>query len=344
MNKSSNIIIVIFALALIAAYSIYQPFILPMVVATLLVMATFNLTQYFAEKFGSAKLSTFVMVLLLILLILAPIAYAATIGVEYVTHIDKESIGMTVAKAKLLIADIPYLDKWLGEYLQTDKIATYLKLGSVYATKMGSVGLGFLKNLILVIIFYAVINYYSDRFFKLLKSLVPVSRSASTQVFNEISSTMEVVFYSIIVTAIFEGMLFGFFVSYFGFNGLLFGVMYGFASLVPIVGGALLWIPLSLYAWSSISSGVAITIVVYSIVIISIVADTFIKPMIIKIIKEELLKHSQGIDELIIFFSILAGMTSYGFWGAIIGPAITTFLIAISKIYIAQNRDMVEGV
>ena len=330
--------IALFLLVLLAAYSIYAPFVLPIVVASLLVMATFNLNKYFAEKFNSSKLSTLVMVLLLITLILSPIVYVATVGVEYVSAIDKDSISATVAKAKILVSDIPYLDKWLGEYLQTDKIATYLKLGSVYATKMGSVGLGFLKNVILVIVFYAAISYYSDRFFAILKSLVPVSEVDSTQVFDEISSTMEVVFYSIIITAIFEGLLFGFFVSYFGFNGLLFGVMYGFASLIPVVGGALLWIPISLYAWSSISYGVAIAIVIYSIVIISIVADTFVKPIIIKIIKDDLLKSSQVIDELVIFFSILAGMTSYGFWGAIIGPAITTLLVAVSKIYIEHNR------
>jgi predicted PurR-regulated permease PerM len=27
-------------------------------------------------------------------------------------------------------------------------------------------------------------------------------------------------------------------------------------------------------------------------------------------------------------------MSSYGFWGMILGPAITSFLIAISKVYI----------
>jgi len=37
---------------------------------------------------------------------------------------------------------------------------------------------------------------------------------------------------------------------------------------------------------------------------------------------------------MLIFFSILAGMSSYGFWGMILGPAITSFLIAISKVYI----------
>ena len=330
---------ILFVLALLAAYSVYAPFLLPITIAALMVMATFNLTHYFVQKFRSSKLATLIMVMLMIMLILAPIVYAATSGVGYLSQIDQEVIRLIIIKAKELVKDIPYLNEWSNTYLKVEKIAPYLKDISLYITKMGSVGLGFLKDVVLVIIFYAVINYYSDKFFALLKSLIPVSKEKSTQMLNEVSSTMEVVFYSIIVTAIFEGLLFGFFVSYFGFNGLLFGVLYGFASLIPIIGGAILWIPLSLFAWSEISSNVAIAIALYSVIMISIIADTFIKPIIIRVIKKDLLHNSTSIGELIIFFSILAGMTSYGFWGAIIGPAITTFLFATSKIYIEYNQE-----
>ena len=122
--------------------------------------------------------------------------------------------------------------------------------------------------------------------------------------------------------------------SFFGFDGLLLGIIYGFASLIPIVGGAIVWIPVSLFAWSSINANAGIFVAVYSVVIISVIADTFVKPIIIKYIKDNVLKSSVKINELLIFFSILAGMSSYGFWGMILGPAITSFLIAISRIYI----------
>jgi len=338
LHKNSPIVLILFALALLAAYSIYQPFLLPIIVAALMVMATFNLTHYFVQRFHSSKLATLMMVILLVMLILAPIVYAATSGVGYLSNLDQETIRLIVAKAKELVKGIPYLSSWAEEYLKAEEITPYLKDISLYLTKWGSVGLGFLKDVVLVIVFYAVVNYYSDKFFDLLKALIPVSKAKSTQMLNEVSSTMEVVFYSIIVTAIFEGLLFGFFISYFGFNGLLFGVLYGFASLIPIVGGALLWVPISLFAWSEISSNAAIVIALYAVVMISIVADTFIKPIIIKVIKEDLLHNSTSIGEMIIFFSILAGMTSYGFWGAIIGPAITTFLFTTSKIYIEYNQ------
>jgi len=75
------------------------------------------------------------------------------------------------------------------------------------------------------------------------------------------------------------------------------------------------------------------------VVVISIIADTFIKPIIIKLIKEKFLKKDVAINELLIFFSIFAGMGSYGFWGIILGPAVTSLLIAISKVYIEFYGD-----
>jgi len=96
-------------------------------------------------------------------------------------------------------------------------------------------------------------------------------------------------------------------------------------------------LPLSLYSWSEMGSQIAILIATYSIVVISIIADTFVKPIIIKMIKEQMLYHHTRINELVIFFSIVAGMSTYGFWGMILGPAITTFLFEATRIYIRYS-------
>ncbi len=339
MERTNGIIMILFAVAVWAAFSIYQPFLLSISVAALLVMATSNLTHYLVTKFHSNKLGTLAATILLFVLMVAPIIYIATTGVAYASRLDQATIHHIIAKIKGFTHDIPYISSWANEYLQGDKIAGYIKDGTLYVTKMGGAGLGFLKEVGLVITFYAIINYYSERFFALIQSLLPVSYARSEKMINEVASTMEVVFYSIVVTAVFEGLLFGIFVSYFGFNGLVFGVIYGFASLIPIVGGAIVWAPLSLYAWSEMSTQAALTIALYSIIIISIIADTFVKPIIIKVMKEDLLQNATSINEFVIFFSILAGMGSYGFWGMILGPAITTFLFATAKTYIEYNQS-----
>jgi predicted PurR-regulated permease PerM len=334
MNKKSLMITALFILAIMGAYSVYKPFILSMTVAVLLAMATFNLSEKLLSYTHSSKTSAIITTSLLSLLLFAPIVYLATVGVGYISQIDSAGIKDTINTLKMFIEEIPSLKKLSAQYLTDSKITSYIQQSTHYITAAGGAGLDFMKNMFFVVVFYFFINYYGDRFFNMILKLLPVSPIKGRRMMQEVAATMEVVFYSIIVTAIFEGILFGIIMSYFGFNGLLFGIIYGFASLIPIIGGLMVWVPVSLYAWTKIDSQTAIIIATYSVVVISIIADTFIKPIIIKVIKEDLLKGTVYINSLVIFFSILAGMSTYGFWGMILGPAITSFLIAITKVYL----------
>jgi len=338
LSKSNLMITVLFILAIIGAYSVYQPFILSVVVAMLLTMATFNLTKKLVEYTGSAHISAMISTILLMLLLFAPIVYLATVGVEYFLEIDSAGIKETTHALQAMMKDIPFVKNLSAQYLNDDKITFYIEESTSYLTVAGGAGLGFMKNMFFVVVFYFFINYYGNRFFDMILTLLPVSPVKGVKMMAEISNTMEIVFYSVIVTAIFEGVLFGIIMSYFGFNGLLFGVIYGFASLIPIIGGVVVWAPVSLYVWTKIDSQTALIIAGYSIIMISIIADTIIKPMIINVIKEDLLKSTIEINSIVIFFSIIAGMSTYGFWGMILGPAVTSFLIAITKVYLDYNE------
>jgi len=338
MNKTTLLITALFVLAIIGAYSVYQPFLLSITVAILLTMATFNLSKKLLTFTNSAKISSVFSTLLLSLLLFAPIVYLGTVGVGYISQLDKTGVKETIHTVKVFIEEIPFFKELSQQYLSDAKITGYIQDSTHYITVAGGAGLGFMKNMFFVVVFYFFINFYGNRFFEMVLKLLPVSAAKGTRMMQEVSATMEVVFYSIIVTAIFEGFLFGIIMSYFGFNGLLFGVIYGFASLIPIIGGIIVWAPVSLYAWTKIDSQTAVIIASYSVVMISIVADTFIKPMIIKVIQEDLLKSTIQINSVVIFFSILAGMSTHGFWGMILGPAITAFLIAITKVYLDYSE------
>ena len=338
MTKTSLMITALFVLGLIGAYSVYKPFLLSITVAILLTMGTFNLTKKLVTFTHSSKISASISTILLSLLLFAPIIYLATSGVSYISELDSRGIKDTISVIKVYAEEIPYIKELSQQYLSEEKITGYIQDSTSYITAASSVGFGFMKNMLFVVVFYFFINYYGNRFFDTILELLPVSPSKGEKMMKEVSATMEVVFYSVIVTAILEGFLFGIIVSYFGFNGLLFGVIYGFASLIPIVGGIIVWAPVSLYAWTKIDSHTAIIIASYSVIMISIIADTFLKPMIINVIKEDFLKSTIQINSIVIFFSILAGMSTYGFWGMILGPAITAFLIAITKVYLDYSE------
>ena len=334
MRRTDYVIAILFILALVGAYSIYQPFLLSIVVALLLTMATANMHNSLILRVNSEYLSAIFLTLGLFIILFVPIIYIATIGVQYLSIIDADMITKITTKIATLAHDIPILNDWVDKNLSDKQILETIKTSTATITKAGTKSFAFVKDIFFVIVFYFVLNLNGEKFFSTLRSFLPMRDEDGNRILTDISSTMEIVFYSILVTAIFEGILFGVMVSFFGFNGLLLGIIYGFVSLIPIIGGAVLWVPISLFAWSTKDANTALFIAIYSVIIISIIADTFVKPMIIKYIKDNVLKSSVKINEMLIFFSILAGMSSYGFWGMILGPAITSFLIAISKVYI----------
>jgi len=276
-----------------------------------------------------------------IILILASYVVLATKGLNYASQLDFNSVNTILTKIKLLVGDMPYIGDIVKKYLTAEQVLPFVQNFSLYIGKLGTKGLTFVKDSFLVVLFYSLIVYNQEKITQFLYNILSTSKIESMKMLDEISSTMEIVFFSIIVTAILEGMLFGIFISFYGFNGLFLGFVYGFTSLIPVVGGLIVWLPVSMLAWSKIDSSAAITIALYSIIVISFFADTIIKPIVIKLIKEKFLKSTIKIDELLIFFSIIAGMGSYGFWGMILGPAITTFAITTTKMYLEYNKKSV---
>jgi len=340
LSNLNTIIIFFFGLALWGAYHVYEPFLFPIVIALLLTMATYNATAKLTKKLGGSRIaSSFISTLLLFLLLFVPISYIAVVIIDYLSNVDREMISVSTNHIKALLKELPYGNEISQEFFKDEEILSAIKAYSSYLTSAGSAGVGFVKNILLVIVFYFVLNFYGDRVFSFIQSLIPIPTIKSTKIISSVSSTMEVVFYAIVVTAILEGFLFGFFIQFYNFDGLLFGIIYGFASLIPVVGGALVWVPLSIYSWNNLGVDVSVEIATYSIVVISIIADTFIKPLIIRLVQKDVLKSTHEINELLIFFSILSGMASFGFWGMILGPAITSFLLAMMNIYIEEHKD-----
>ena len=123
MSKSNLVITALFVLALIAAYSVYKPFLLSLMVAFLLSMATFNLSKKLVHYTDSARISASISTILLSLLLFAPIGYLATTGAEYISHLDNAVITDTVNTVKVLMADAPYFSGISEQYLNDEKIA-----------------------------------------------------------------------------------------------------------------------------------------------------------------------------------------------------------------------------
>jgi predicted PurR-regulated permease PerM len=302
-------------------------------IASLLAIATSGIGLYLNKKVKFQIIKATLLTIGLGVMFFAPIGYALN-SLTSITNNFNSDIIAEVVKLKQDFALPEYLGvlkPYINNFLESISVANISSIFFKYTTLILKNSAGFVKDMIIILIFYFFINLYSKELLSFIQNILPFENNSSF--FIEISSVMNIVFYSTLITAIFEGTLFAMLVIYFGYDGLLFGILYGFASLIPVIGGAIMWVPISLYQFSTGDSFGAVVIALYSILVISLIADTFIKPIIIEYVNTLTIKNPSNINPLIIFFSMIAGLTTFGFWGVIIGPAITTFFISLLKIY-----------
>ncbi|MEO1938842.1 MAG: AI-2E family transporter [Sulfurimonas sp.] len=341
--KPQYFIAILFATSLYWMYLLYAPFLMVITIAALLAVSTATIHEYIEEHLHSKLASALISSALLALLFFAPLGYFLGSLTVWLNSLEADTLYKVELYINNFLINPPeyllFIKPYVADILKEVNINTITAQALSIAAKIGAFSAGFLKNAFLVIIFYFFALYNGEAIVSFLKRAVQMSVEESTLLARELSSVMSVVFYSIITTAMFEGALFGIAVSFMGYNGLLFGIMYGFASLIPVVGGALMWLPFMIYEFAIGDSKSAIFIALYSIIVISIVADTFIKPLIIKWINQKLLTENDAkLNELVIFFAIIAGLTTFGFWGMILGPAITAFFLTILKLFEAQTK------
>ncbi len=319
------------------AFRVFYPFLGTMTIAILLALATYKFHQYFLAKLPGRVIPALASTLVLGLIFFAPIVYIITNAATFVTHIDFSILNQTITNIKQWMEETIkqyHLLANLEEYTTNFDINELINWILQMATYLGKKSAIFLKDIVLILIFYFFATLYGKDLLLYLQSIIPFKKEDSQTLFENLAGILGVVFNSIIATAIFEGILFGIIAQIYGYNGLMFGILYGFASLIPVVGGVIMWLPLSIDRYFHGDATGALVIALYSIIVISVVADTFVKPIIIHYIDRLMLRDTHiRVNELLIFFSIVAGLSSYGFWGMIIGPAVITLLISILNIY-----------
>jgi predicted PurR-regulated permease PerM len=345
--KAAYFLIAIAVVMIFFIIQLFDPFIKPIIVSVLLVVATSSISLYLENKLKSRVVSVSIMTISLAALFFIPVLYCIFSFANFFNHVDKQLLIENLNQIKIFIQDssndfifMKDIFSQIVSKIDVSKIVENILSISAY---LGKNSAKFMIDMVLILIFYFFFALYSISIGTFIKGLLPIKKEDSIILFYESSNVMTVVLYSLLITAILEGFLFGFFLRFYGYDGLLFGVLYGFASLIPVVGGVIMWLPIVIYeATTSVTN--ALVIAIYSIVVISVIADTFVKPMIIKYINQKVVKTPTTVNELLIFFSIVAGLSTFGFWGMIIGPAMVTFFISIMQLLKKYSDDFKDNV
>jgi len=110
---------------------------------------------------------------------------------------------------------------------------------------------------------------------------------------------------------------------------ILWGIVTGIASVIPVVGTTAVWLPLSIYVISTGDEYNGYGLVLFGIIVISNIDNVF---------RFILQKRMADVHPVITILGVIVGVNMFGFIGVIFGPLILAMFVLIVKLYMKEFR------
>jgi len=160
--------------------------------------------------------------------------------------------------------------------------------------------------------------------------LTPLSSTQETRIIKRIKGVARSVFLGTFLTALAQGIVAGIGFMICGIPALFWGSILAFASLIPVVGTALIWIPAVIYLLVIGKMGYAIFLAIYSIALVGSI-DNFLRPVF--------MKGAGGMSTFMIFLSVIGGVQLFGLSGVLYGPLVFGLAWVLLIIYEIEFED-----
>ena len=118
-------------------------------------------------------------------------------------------------------------------------------------------------------------------------------------------------------------------------NAAFWTVVMVVMSILPLIGGALIWVPASLILFATGSVTSAILLALFCALVVGSV-DNLLRP--------RLVGHDNKLHDVVILFSTLGGLLVFGPLGFIIGPILAGLFVTSWQIFgIAYREELIDG-
>lgn len=240
------------------------------------------------------------------------------------------SIGLFLAKT---VKDISLNNIDLANLDLKAQVVSFL---SSYSATIISTTRELAKNLGAFIISLAFIAFtlyffYLDGAYlaRLLVTAIPIEQKSTKRLLEKFRDVTKNLFMGFFLVAFYQATAAFIIFSLFGISGaLLFATLILFASFIPMVGTTIVWVPLGLSLIVEGSMAKAVLFLVLCAFFIAFL-DNFLRPYF--------LKDRIKIHPLLIFFSILGGISAFGFNGIVLGPLIIILFFTIVDIALEEE-------
>ena len=326
------LVIAVIAFLLLKEFAVFLPGFLGAITFYILLRETyFKLTIH---RRWNKTLTALLFIFSCIVIIAIPLWFALQLVTEKISAILSNPVDLML-KAKIVGEKFYTVT---GVQLLTDEnILTFQKKAATIVPSILNSSAVILSNFAILFFLLYFLLKGGTEVERFLLRFIPLKKENVHLLSQQTKSMIKANAIGIPVLAVIQGLvatlgywIFG--VDDFGLWGFLTGVF----SLVPVVGTAVIWVPLVAYLYAVNQTGHATGLLIYSLVLIT---------NIDYVARLTLLKKFMDVHPLITALGIIAGLGLFGFWGVIFGPLLISYFIILVKIYmnefavVHENRE-----
>lgn len=256
------------------------------------------------------------------IIICLPVYLAVVLLIPKLVELFNNPVQLIVAVKTFSqrIMDATGIELYNGDSLQnaTKKIA-----GSLPSFLTGTAN--FITNLLLMFFVLYYMLVHGTKMEKFLNDFIPLKESNREILGNETTLMIRANAIGIPLLAIIQGLvgMLGFYI--FGINDYgVWGFLTGVASLIPIIGTGLIWVPLTVFLLATNQTWQGIGLGIYSLAILT---------NIDYVARITVLRKIGDVHPLITIFGVIVGLSMFGFLGLVFGPLLISYFIVLVKIY-----------
>ena len=328
-------LLALFFIALALAYFITYPFLRPVVFAIILAVVFHpmheQMLQLTKHRPGLASLlSTLLLIFLFgipVVIILLMAASEALAVAHYLAHKSSEFGGLTGFVMGLATQPLRFAGRWidLSKFDLNAVIRSNMQKLSLWSFSFGAAVLGNTARVLgsLVIALVVVFFLFRDgkQWAHRAGALMPLSTAQVERLYRNIADTIVANVYGIVSVGAAQGLLVGIALRIAGVpSALLLGLVAAFASIIPVVGSAVVWAPAAIYFLVTGSIWKGVFLLLWGTVLVSSV-DNIIRPWVVS--------GRVELHPMVLLFFILGGVEAFGFLGLFIGPVVASVLSAL---------------
>ncbi|MBA4030957.1 MAG: hypothetical protein C0478_08700 [Planctomyces sp.] len=172
------------------------------------------------------------------------------------------------------------------------------------------------------------------RILKNTSQLIPIQPEYQMQVFDQFTKVTRSVVLGTLLAAVGQGAAMAIAAGVLGLGHVfVFGMVTTVASMVPIVGAAGIYAPVSLLLIIQGHYAAGIGLFLFGFIVISSIDN---------VVRAYILSSNVQMHPLLGFVSILGGLEVFGLWGIFLGPMIASVLYALVRVFNQELRGLMS--